>query len=93
MLTTDFATRLSKPPQTQSLSNIEDDIRRNAQNIFVFRLQDPRDIKVVVGMLSYIQVDELSHLSNLLSKLRNRRAIAKIPLIRNPFQIKSAKLD
>ena len=93
MLTTDFATRLSKPPQTQSLSNIEDDIRRNAQNIFVFRLQDPKDIKVVAGMFSYIHVNEVSYVSNLLSNLRNRRAIAKIPLINTPFQIKTITVN
>ena len=44
-------------------------------------------------MFSYIHVNEVSYVSNLLSNLRNRRAIAKIPLIGSPFQIKSVDLD
>ena len=54
-VTTDFATRLRKRGESlvvisQSPSNIEDDIRKNAQNIFVFRLQDEKDIRAIAAM-------------------------------------------
>lgn len=60
-VTTDFATRLRKRGESlviisQSPSNIEDDIRKNAQNVFVFRLQDPKDIRAMAGMLGYVQL-------------------------------------
>ncbi|MEM3790896.1 MAG: zonular occludens toxin domain-containing protein [Thermoproteota archaeon] len=64
-VTTGFATRLRKRGEslviiTQSPSNIEDDIRKNAQNIFIFRLQDPRDVEVIAEMLGSVHIDEVS---------------------------------
>jgi DNA helicase HerA-like ATPase len=91
--TTDFATRLRKRGEslaiiTQSPANIEDDIRKNAQNIFIFRLQDPEDIRVVAGMLGSMQIDEVSYFSDLLSRLEERKALVKTPLGKKPFFIR-----
>ena len=97
-VTTDFATRLRKRGESlviisQSPSNIEDDIRRNAQNIFVFRLQDPNDTRAIAGMLGYMQIDEVTYLASFLTSLENRRAIVKTPLTSNPFLIRSLDLE
>lgn len=96
-VTTDFATRLRKRGEslviiTQSPSNIEDDIRKNAQNIFIFRLQDPKDVEVIAGMLGSVQIDEVSYFSNLLTNLEKRKAIVKTPLAKNPFIIKTPEI-
>ena len=96
--TTDFATRLRKRGESlviisQSPSNIEDDIRKNAQNVFIFRLQDLKDIRAVAGMLGYVQVDEVSYLASFLTSLKNRRAVVKTPLASNPFLIRSLDLE
>lgn len=96
--TTDFATRLRKRGESlaiisQSPSNIEDDIRKNSQNIFVFRLQDPSDIKTIAGMFGYVQTDEINHLSNMVTKLENRTAIAKTPAIPFPFVVRTLDLE
>ena len=52
---TDFATRLRKRGEslvviTQSPANIEEDIRENSQNMFVFRLQDPKVTRAIAGL-------------------------------------------
>ncbi len=96
-VTTDFATRLRKRGEslviiTQSPSNIEDDIRKNAQNIFIFRLQDPKDIEVITGMLGSLHVDEVSYFSNLLTNLEGRKAIVKTPIAKNPFIIRTHEI-
>jgi len=96
-VTTDFATRLRKRGEslviiTQSPSNIEDDICKNAQNIFIFRLQDPRDVEVIAGMLGSVQIDEVSYFSNLLTNLEKRKAIVKTPLARNPLILRTPEV-
>ena len=95
--TTDFATRLRKRGEsfviiTQSPSNIEDDIRRNTQNIFVFRLQDPKDIKAVIGMLGFVHVDELSYFFSILTRLEKRKALFKSSLTNKPLMIRTTEL-
>ncbi|RLG47074.1 MAG: hypothetical protein DRN90_05540 [Thermoproteota archaeon] len=95
--TTDFATRLRKRGEsfviiTQSPSNIEDDIRRNTQNIFVFRLQDPKDIKAVIGMLGFVHVDELSYFFSILTRLEKRKALFKSSLTNKPLVIRTTEL-
>jgi len=97
-VTTDFATRLRKRGEslviiTQSPSNIEDDIRKNAQNVFVFRLQDPKDIEIIAGMFGSVHVDEVSYFSNLLTNLERRMTLVKNPLVKNPVIIKSAEVN
>jgi hypothetical protein len=47
--------------------------------VFVFRLQDKRDIEIMAGMLGYVHVDEVSYVSNLLTSLEDRRAVVKTP--------------
>jgi DNA-binding Lrp family transcriptional regulator len=96
--TTDFATRLRKRGESlviisQSPANIEDDIRKNSQNLFVFRLQDPWDIKAIAGMLGYVHVDEVNYLSSMLTSLKARTAIVKTPLITYPFTIKTLEVN
>lgn len=93
-VTTDFTTRLRKRGEclviiTQSPSKIEDDIRKNAQNVFVFRLKDPKDIETIAGMFGYVHVKEISYFSNILTNLERRKAIIKSPLVKNPVIIKS----
>jgi DNA helicase HerA-like ATPase len=96
-VTTDFATRLRKRGEsliiTQSPSNIEDDIRKNAQNIFVFRLQDPKDIETIAGTFGCVHVDEVSYFSNLLTSMERREALVKTPLSKNPFIIKTPEVE
>ncbi len=78
---------------SQSPANIEDDIRKNSLNLFVFRLQDPWDIKVIAGMFGYVHVDEVNYLSSLLSSLDERNAIVKTPLMPSPFLIRTLDLN
>jgi len=95
-VTMDFATRLRRRGEslviiTQSPSNIEDDIRKNAQNIFILGLQDPRDIEVVAGMLGCVHINEV-YFSNILTSLKRRKAIVKTPLCKNQFLIRASKV-
>ncbi len=88
--TTEFATRLRKRGQSiviisQSPSNIEDDIRRNIQNNFVFRLQSPEDIRLIAGMLGYSHHIKVDHFGQRLSNLKPRQAIVKTPIVDEPF--------
>jgi DNA helicase HerA-like ATPase len=92
--TTDFATRLRKRGEalaiiTQSPSNIEEDIRKNAQNIFIFRLQDAEDIRLIAGMLGCLEIDEVSYFSSLLSSLETRKALVKMPSLDKPLLLTS----
>jgi len=97
-MTTDFATRLRKRGEslviiTQSPANIEDDVRKNAQNIFIFRLQDSQDIKTIAGMLGYVHINEISHLAGLLANLESRKAIVKTPAVKHPFVLKTPDIN
>jgi hypothetical protein len=97
-VTTDFATRLRKRGESlviisQSPANIEDDIRKNSQNLFVFRLQDPWDVKAIAGMFGCVHVDEVNYFSSMLSSLEERTALAKTPHSPFPFTIKTLDVD
>jgi uncharacterized protein (DUF2344 family) len=96
--TTDFATRLRKRGESlviisQSPANIEDDIRKNSQNLFVFRLLDPWDIKAVAGMFGYAHVDEINHLSSMLTSMEERFAMVKTPLTPYPFVVRTIDVE
>ena len=96
--TTDFATRLRKRGESlaiisQSPANIEDDIRKNSQNLFVFRLQDPWDIKAIAGMFGYVHVDEINYLSSMLTSMEDRFAIVKTPLTPYPFIVRTIDVE
>ena len=98
--TTEFATRLRKRGESlviisQSPSNIEDDIRRNAQNNFYFRLQSPEDIKMVTGSLGLTWYDKVDYFTQIIANLKQREAIIKTPLVEEPFIIEASevKLD
>jgi len=96
--TTDFATRLRKRGESlaiisQSPANIEDDIRKNSQNLFVFRLIDPGDIKAVAGMFGYVHVDEINHLSSMLTGMEERCAMVKTPSAPYPFIIRTLDVE
>lgn len=97
-VTTDFATRLRKRGESlviisQSPANIEDDIRKNSQNLFVFRLQDPWDVKAIAGMFGCVHVDEINYFSSMLSSLEERTALARTPQSPFPFIIKTLDVD
>ena len=92
--TTDFATRLRKRGESlviisQSPANIEDDIRKNSQNLFTFRLLDPWDVKAIAGMFGYIHTDEVNYLSSMLTSLETRTGLVKTPLTPYPFAVKT----
>ena len=95
--TTEFATRLRKRGEclviiSQSPANIEDDIRKNAQNIFIFRLQDPDDTMIASGLLGYGSSNNANeYLSHIVSKLEQREAIVKSPMSKEPFMIELLK--
>jgi hypothetical protein len=96
--TTDFATRLRKRGESlaiisQSPANIEDDIRKNSQNLFVFRLIDPGDIKAIAGMFGYVHVNEVNHLSSMLTSMEERCAMVKTPLTSYPFIIRTLDVE
>jgi hypothetical protein len=96
--TTDFATRLRKRGESlviisQSPANIEDDIRKNSQNLFVFRLQDPWDIKAIAGMFGCVHVDEVNYFSAMLTSLGDRTALTKTPQSPFPFTIKTLDVE
>lgn len=96
--TTEFATRLRKRGESlvivsQSPSNIEDDIRRNAQNNFYFRLQAPEDIKIVAGTLGYTWYDKVDYLTHLMTNLKQREAIVKTPLVDEAFIATASELE
>jgi len=95
--TTEFATRLRKRGESlviisQSPSNIEDDIRRNAQNQFIFRLQDPQDIQLMAGSLGYTLNQALDYVSHLIIGLKQREAVVKTPFVEEPFIIEAPEV-
>ena len=94
----EFATRLRKRGEclvivTQSPSNVEDDVRRNVQNNFVFRLQDSDDIKLIAGLLGWNVDTALDFLTIHLTNLRVKQALVKVPFVRDPFLLESSHLD
>jgi len=96
--TTEFATRLRKRGESlviisQCPSNIEDDIRRNAQNNFYFRLQSPEDIKIVTGTLGYTWYDKVDYFTQFIANLKQRQAVVKTPLVEAPFIIEAPSVN
>ncbi len=95
--TTEFATRLRKRGESlviisQSPANIEDDIRKNSQNVFIFRLQDAEDIATACGLLGYGSNTANEYLSQIISRLKQREAIVKLPASREPFTIRAPEV-
>lgn len=72
---------------SQSSANIEDDIRKNSQNVFIFRLQDAEDISTACGLLGYGSNTAKEYLSQIISKLEQRQAMVKSPASKGPFVI------
>jgi len=95
--TTEFATRLRKRGQSiviisQSPSSIEDDIRKNCQNIFCFRLQDGKDVEWFAKSCGYNWYTALDYFTQALTNLKQRQAIVKTPLVDEPFIITTPKV-
>lgn len=96
--TTEFATRLRKRGEclviiSQSPANIEDNIRKNAQNVFIFRLQGAEDIIAACGLLGYGSSNNAGeYLGQVISKLEQRHAIVKSPMNGEPFMIKAPEV-
>ncbi|MGH9922300.1 MAG: ATP-binding protein [Nitrososphaerales archaeon] len=79
---TEFATRLRKRGCgvmfiTQSPSNIEKDIMRNVGTKFVFRIQDPEDLRFVSDSFGFIDITEYEYLANVLVKLQKRECVVQ----------------
>ncbi len=79
---TEFATRLRKRGCgvmfiTQSPSNIEKDILRNVGTKFVFRTQDPEDLRLVSDSFGFIDITEYEYLANVLLKLQRRECVVQ----------------
>lgn len=96
--TTEFATRLRKRGESlaiisQSPSNIEDDIRRNVQNVFSFRLQSAEDIQLIARSLGYNWYTALDYLTHTISSLKQRQTLIKTPLVDEPFIIEGAEFS
>jgi hypothetical protein len=95
--TTEFATRLRKRGQSiaiisQSPSSIEDDIRKNCQNVFVFRLQDAKDVELIARSTGYNWYTALDYFTQELTNLKQKQALVKTPLVSEPFIITSANV-
>ncbi|MCP8317999.1 MAG: ATP-binding protein [archaeon] len=95
--TTEFATRLRKRGLSiviisQSPSNIEEDIRKNCQNNFYFRIQDSKDIELVARSLGYNWYTSLDYFTHYLNSLQQRQTIVKTPLIDEPFIIEAPEV-
>ena len=95
---THFATRLRKRGEclvliTQSPSNIEDDVRRNCQNMFAFKLQDANDAKLIAGLLGWSDPSQVEYLSNRLISLGNGMAFVKLSGLKVPFIMRAARFD
>lgn len=86
--TTEFATRLRKRGEclvviSQSPANIEDDIRKNAQNIFIFRLQDQEDTVIACGLLGYGSNNANEYLSHVIGKLEQGKLLSSRQLAKS----------
>lgn len=87
--TVDFATRLRKRDVgliviSQSLSNIEDDMRKNLQNNFYFRIEDGDDIVKVAKSLGYNWWAALDHFTKKFLVMKPRECVVKTSLFENP---------
>jgi hypothetical protein len=96
--TTEFATRLRKRGQSlaiisQSPSSIEDDIRKNCQNIFCFRLHDAKDVEWFAKSSGYNWYTALDYFTQAISNLKQRQAIVKTPLVEEPFIITAPTVE
>lgn len=92
--TTEFATRLRKRGESlviisQSPGNVETDVRSNAQNNFVFRLQSAEDIQLVARSFGYNWYNALDYLTHTLNNLQQRHVLVKTPLVNEVFSIES----
>jgi len=95
--TTEFATRLRKRGLSmviisQSPSNIEEDIRKNCQNNFYFRIQDSKDIELIARSLGYNWYTSLDYFTHYINSLQQRQAIVKTPLFDEPFIIEAPEV-
>jgi len=94
---TEFATRLRKRGCglvliTQSISNLEKDIVKNAGTKVVFRTQDGEDSKIVSEFCGFYDETERQYISNVLSKLESRQAIVST-MLGEPFLINSRQFS
>lgn len=97
-MSTEFATRLRKRGESlviisQSPSNIENEIRRNAQNNFYFRLQSPEDIKLITGALGLTWYAKVDYFTQIITNLKQREAVVKTPLVVEPFMIEAPEVE
>lgn len=77
---TEFATRLRKRGCglmliTQSPSNLEPDIVKNAATKIIFRLQSEEDIRLVASSVGFSDIVEYEYLSDNLARLQRKSAI------------------
>ena len=96
--TTEFATRLRKRGESlviisQSPGNVETDIRSNAQNNFVFRLQSAEDVQLIARSFGYNWYNALDYLTHTLNNLPQRHALVKTPLVNEVFSIESEEFS
>ena len=79
---TTFATRGRKRNQaimfcSQSLANLEDDIRKNVAVNFIFKLQSPDDIQLAAALLGYTHYARVDHIAQIISAMQPGQVIVK----------------
>src|SRR5207244_326238 len=57
------------------------------QNVFVFRLQDAKDVELIARSLGYNWYTALDYFTRELTNLKQRQALVKTPLVNEPFII------
>lgn len=79
---TTFATRGRKRSQaimfcSQSLANLEDDIRKNIAVNFIFKLHSPDDIQLAAALLGYTHYARVDHIAQIISGMQPGQLIVK----------------
>jgi len=91
---TTYTTRGRKRNQTilfcsQSIANLEDDIRKNIAVNFIFKLQSPDDLQLAAALLGYTHYARVNHIAQIIGNMRPGQAIVKTSLGERPVLINS----
>jgi hypothetical protein len=74
---------------SQSLANLEDDIRKNIAVNFIFKLQSPDDLQLAAALMGYTHFARVDHIAQIIGDLQPGQAIVKTSSGEKPVLINS----
>lgn len=74
---------------SQSIANLEDDIRKNITANFIFKLQSPDDLQLAAALLGYTHYARVDHIAQIIGNLQPGQTIVKTASGSRPVLINS----